>query len=704
MLKNRGVFLLIWVWMLTAPSVLMVESMAAKKKSSKPAKSKTGDADKKSPPAVAPPECKPITAAKKLNWPKTNSLSDLVAWAGGYSCATIIFPGGDKPNSGASNPSASLVASDKYYTPQQTWNIFLALLDVSGYYLVKNGPSVYQVIDTNRAPTVGGDFVGIGQQAGDTSQYKTQLFDLKAIPLNGIRELVSGVLGASAKFQLTPLGTQAPFLVASGPARLLTALYDALQSLKKMNAGSGDFHLIPLSSSNAAEIVTYLNESNQNDSLGISKIAYIKDAGVLIYRGGSADVEQSIKKLTKQLAKRTFNRTQQGLYQVTLLHTIPKEMKTYIDGLKGSSGASCAVGILETKSTIGINCSDNLAISNTWLRAILDKDIPQPKVYFKFALMDASAENTREVGVGWGGSTSAAGGTVIGSNEVYGTGAQTSTYANPLNIASMAALAGTNAGFFGPVLTSGILAGFAPFNITVHLLARNNAETVKQQPSLTCTVGTKCIITDGKNLPMPGSSAVTPGTGQSTIYPIVTVSREDFAVSIDANVTNISRRTDGTYTVYAEIKAEVSDVGNPNYNNLGPEKKTKKFTFTLSQQTGSTVVTGGLCSERETEVVTKTPILGDIPILGYLFKSKSKVRAKKCQSLAVTSTVITTALDEALLTQEMAAAIQFVSQAPSITRFIEPTKGGVQGFIDTLAASSKDAGVKRRQQLQQDED
>ena len=43
---------------------------------------------------------------------------------------------------------------------------------------------------------------------------------------------------------------------------------------------------------------------------------------------------------------------------------------------------------------------------------------------------------------------------------------------------------------------------------------------------------------------------------------------------------------------------------------------------------GDTAVLGGLMSDKETETITKVPLLGDIPILGWLFKSRSTTNDK----------------------------------------------------------------------------
>jgi general secretion pathway protein D len=80
--------------------------------------------------------------------------------------------------------------------------------------------------------------------------------------------------------------------------------------------------------------------------------------------------------------------------------------------------------------------------------------------------------------------------------------------------------------------------------------------------------------------------------------------------------------------VRIELDQEVSDIASQNFNGLGPStsKRTAK-TVVVCKDT-QTVVIGGLMSERQINAETKIPLLGDLPILGYLFKSTKKTMQK----------------------------------------------------------------------------
>src|SRR5690606_1963311 len=66
---------------------------------------------------------------------------------------------------------------------------------------------------------------------------------------------------------------------------------------------------------------------------------------------------------------------------------------------------------------------------------------------------------------------------------------------------------------------------------------------------------------------------------------------------------------------------------------------------TVLLRSGQTAVLGGLKSKTENETVTKLPLLGDIPVLGYLFKGKSKQESTSTLLVFITPQVIRSAED-----------------------------------------------------------
>jgi general secretion pathway protein D len=89
-----------------------------------------------------------------------------------------------------------------------------------------------------------------------------------------------------------------------------------------------------------------------------------------------------------------------------------------------------------------------------------------------------------------------------------------------------------------------------------------------------------------------------------------------------------------------EVDVEIQDLLSANFNNLGPatSKRTAKTPVYCKDQ--QTVVIGGLMSDRAIERVTKVPILGDIPVLGFFFRNKETTMQKTNIIIALTPYVI----------------------------------------------------------------
>jgi general secretion pathway protein D len=67
---------------------------------------------------------------------------------------------------------------------------------------------------------------------------------------------------------------------------------------------------------------------------------------------------------------------------------------------------------------------------------------------------------------------------------------------------------------------------------------------------------------------------------------------------------------------------------------------TRNMKTNLVLKNGDTAIIGGLMKDEETEVTQKVPVLGDLPVLGWLFKSKNVVKTKVNMLVFLTPTII----------------------------------------------------------------
>jgi general secretion pathway protein D len=93
-------------------------------------------------------------------------------------------------------------------------------------------------------------------------------------------------------------------------------------------------------------------------------------------------------------------------------------------------------------------------------------------------------------------------------------------------------------------------------------------------------------------------------------------------------------------TLHPEVSEATADAFQYSGEIKLPKFTTRNLSTNIAVQNGDTVVLGGLIKESKTSTRTKTPFLGDIPILGALFKKDSDSTTRKNLLIFVTATIL----------------------------------------------------------------
>lgn len=143
-------------------------------------------------------------------------------------------------------------------------------------------------------------------------------------------------------------------------------------------------------------------------------------------------------------------------------------------------------------------------------------------------------------------------------------------------------------------------------SLLLKLLAEKGNAKVLARPKLLTLSGRKASFSSGGEIPV----ATTGANGSSN------VEWKKYGVSLDVMPT-----ANDTGTINAEIRAEVSDADFTHLVSGNPAIKTRWASTTIHVDPGATVIIGGLIQDRHQTNSQGLPILSDIPVLGYLFKS-----------------------------------------------------------------------------------
>ena len=212
------------------------------------------------------------------------------------------------------------------------------------------------------------------------------------------------------------------------------------------------------------------------------------------------------------------------------------------------------------------------------------------------------------------------GGTVADLNSIATTGAST--------FPSMISLPATNTLSSAPVSTFAL--GFyklpAGINIGLEISALEEAGHTKtlSSPKLVLSNFKPGILSSGQRIPYSRPSIV---QGVNTTEFI------DAKVSI-----TVTAMVAPNGTISMDLALTDDSVGST--STIGPTINTNQVTSNVTLQSGETLVLGGFKSSAQTEDNDKTPLLGDIPILGNLFKSKSNTSVNRELMFIITPTVI----------------------------------------------------------------
>lgn len=274
------------------------------------------------------------------------------------------------------------------------------------------------------------------------------------------------------------------------------------------------------------------------------------------------------------------------------------------------------------------------------LRAVVERlDVPRRQVFIEAEILEVSVDKSRSLGLAWhGGSTLGA----TGQQSLLFGGSEPSSTVNSL-LFSPAALTGLAAGLRGPSIPgASTILGLPPgtslpsFGVFLQLLQNDGDVNVVSIPSILTTDNEKATLQVGQNLPFPGSLGGFPsGVSGATFGLGTSVQRQDVALELE-----ITPHVNDSEYVRLELNSELSDVANPNYNGLGPatSKRTVKSVVTVRDQ--QSIVIGGLFKDSTGSTVEKVPLLGDIPILGYLFKSTQKAITKQNLLVVLTPYIV----------------------------------------------------------------
>jgi general secretion pathway protein D len=191
-------------------------------------------------------------------------------------------------------------------------------------------------------------------------------------------------------------------------------------------------------------------------------------------------------------------------------------------------------------------------------------------------------------------------------------------------------------GYSPAILKSSISLG-----ATINLLKENKALEVVSEPSILCLNNKESSIYVGETRSIPTGTTV--GTTTTTNY-----EREDIGLRL-----TIKPRLSSNDKVTLDIKTIIEDIKLSSSTNSIPDTNKKEVVTTAIVSNGENVIIGGLIKNKIETSEYKVPLLGDLPLLGNLFRSDYDYDDKINLVIIVTPYIVPKSKDLTYIVQQL---------------------------------------------------
>lgn len=267
---------------------------------------------------------------------------------------------------------------------------------------------------------------------------------------------------------------------------------------------------------------------------------------------------------------------------------------------------------------------------------IMELDVRRPQVRIEAVIAEITGDDAEQLGIQLAGGSAVLGLPNGAGTSFSNTGPSLGAILKVLGVPAAALL---GEGF------SGNLNVTDDFSILVQALGVSTKANLLSVPQVTVLDNTPAEIVVGQNVPFITGSILT-NTNSATPY--TTIERRDVGITL-----RIIPRINAGEVVRLEVSQEASSIA----TGLGVEASdlitnTRTINTTVLADNGQTIVLGGLVSDDYLEAKRQVPILGDIPIVGELFKSRRESRTKRTLFIFLRPTIIRDGEDARAVTAE----------------------------------------------------
>lgn len=592
------------------------------------------------------------------------------------------------------------IISPRKISIEEAYNVFMSVLQVKGFTTVEQGNTIKIV--ALRDAKQEGLVTSKGAESAPASEFITRLIPLQYVDTTEVVTLLAPIVSKDGLLSSFPAsntlmlidsranierilkilslidveGTSAtlriyPLKYAAAPelAKTLEGLYQEVAApgpagvrrgrLGKARGAGARF--IPDTRTNSLIVLAGAEmQSDIADLLSKLDIPAPEHTGKInVYYLENSDAEE----VAKVLANLSERRTTPG----------PAAPGAAPGTVKGVISAELEGGVRITadKATNSLIIIASVNDYQTLIEVIKKLDIRRRQVYVEALIMEITLNKGRDVGVEFRGAAETRNnGAVLGGTNF--------DFRGNVNDLFTALVTGNPLLFSGTGLIAGGIAGNVKLPdgtevpaITAVLRAAQNRDNINvlSSPHLLTLDNKEAEIIVGQNVPFITSQA-TPVAATNLGNIINTIERKDVGITLRMTP-HIHESDFVNLDIYQESSA-ILGTSILNVSQVGPTTTKRSAKTSVLVRNGDTVVLGGMMQDTFSVLESQIPLLGDIPLLGNLFKFKSVSRQKTNLLIFLTPHIIKQAEDISRLTTD---------QQKKMDAFIEEHKGEVERII-----------------------
>lgn len=530
------------------------------------------------------------------------------------------------------------ILTSRPMSKDEIYNIFLSVLEVQGFAAVPDG-SIIKIVPNANAKFISG-IAGRGKGTDDT--YATRVVQVSHVSAAQLVPILRPLIPPEGHMAAH---SESNALVVSAPGGTIDRMMEIIRRIDQPS--SGEIEIIPLRHASATELVRVLSSLQQSavpkDAPAGKPMLVADDRSNSILVGGEKSERLQLRAIISQLD--TPTEMTGNTHVIYLRYAKAEDMAKVLSGIaesqakeqKAKEGGVVAAAqaqayqIQADPSTNAVVITASPEIYRSLQSVVQKLDVRRAQVMVEAVIAEVSSNKAAELGVQWlfDGSPGGVGpvGAVTYSGSRGGNLLQLGALASSAKSGTAASTAALGSALGG---MEGALVGIGRFNSStlnfaalIRALDGNSDTNVLSTPSLVTLDNEEAEIVVGQTVPFITGSFSSTGTGATGVSnPFQTIKRENVGISLKVTP-QINEGNSVKLTILQKVDSLSAVAGAVDLTT-----NTRSVKTTVLVDDGKMIVLGGLIQDNVTESVKKLPLLGDLPLIGWLFSHKSTQKVK----------------------------------------------------------------------------